>query len=83
MTGWTPEELERIERAEELQLAPARPDGTFRPAVTIWVVRHDDNVYVRSWRGLTGGWYRAVQDTRAAHVRVGCREGRPDRGRHR
>ena len=39
MTGaaWTPEELERIGQAEELEMAPLRADGTARRPVPIWV----------------------------------------------
>jgi hypothetical protein len=48
MKAWTEEELGRIGEAQELQLASERPDGTLRPHVTIWVVRLDDGLYVRS-----------------------------------
>ena len=37
MTAWSIEELSRIGQAQELQDASARPDGTMRPYVTIWV----------------------------------------------
>ena len=39
MTTSSDEELSRIGEAPELQLASARPDGTIRPYVTMWVVR--------------------------------------------
>jgi hypothetical protein len=51
MTSWTKEELAKIGNAEELDIASRRPDGTFRPFVTIWVVRADGDLYV----GLSTG----------------------------
>ena len=71
MAGWTSDELEKIAAADELQLASARRDGTLREPVTIWVVRHGDDLYVRSWRGRTGGWFRDVQDRHEGHIRAG------------
>jgi len=47
MTAWTGEELARIGAADELELAALRRDGTLRKPVTIWVVRHGDDLYVR------------------------------------
>ena len=44
MTSWTKEELAKIGNAEELDIASRRPDGTFRPFVTIWVVRADGDL---------------------------------------
>jgi hypothetical protein len=63
MTAWTSDELSTIGAAEELQIAPVRGDGTLRNPVTIWMVRVGDGLYVRSWRGPIGGWFRAVQRT--------------------
>jgi hypothetical protein len=39
MSAWSADELARIGRAEELELASRRPDGTLRPYATIWTVR--------------------------------------------
>ena len=50
MSEWTTEELSKIETAEELKIASMRRDGTLRKPVTIWVVRHGDQIYVRSVR---------------------------------
>ena len=71
MTAWTRDELDRIGAAEELQLAAQRRNGTLREPVTIWVVRHGDDLYVRSWRGKDGGWFRATQQTHEGHIRAG------------
>ena len=71
MTTWTRGELDTVGAAEELQLTARRRDGTLREPVTIWVVRHGDDLYVRSWRGKDGGWFRAIQQTREGHVSAG------------
>jgi hypothetical protein len=71
MSKWTSDELERIAGADELQLASTRPDGTLRKPVTIWVVRHGDDLYVRSVRGRTSSWFRGVQDRHEGHVGAG------------
>jgi hypothetical protein len=54
MSAWTPDELARIQAAQELEIAPVRRDGNLRRPVTIWVVREGDDLYVRSWRGRSG-----------------------------
>ena len=46
--SWTEAELTKIGDAEELQISSYRRDGTARPYVTIWVVRTDNQLYVRS-----------------------------------
>lgn len=71
MTAWTHDELDRIGTAEELQIAPRRQDGTLRNPVTIWVVRVGDDLYVRSYRGREGSWYRAAQRSQAGRIQAG------------
>jgi hypothetical protein len=68
---WTADELDRIGAAEELELAVRRADGRPRNPVTIWVVRVGDDIYVRSWRGTDGSWYRAVRSVPEGRVRAG------------
>jgi hypothetical protein len=69
--SWTNDELDKIAAAEELQLASVKRDGTLRKPVTIWVVRDGDDVYVRSVRGSTSGWFRGTQDRHEGHIRAG------------
>ncbi|MFF4510453.1 DUF2255 family protein [Streptomyces mirabilis] len=71
MTTWTNDELTRIEHAEELQMAPSRGAGTPRTPVPIWVVRDGDDVYVRSFRGSAGAWYRAARASHEGRIRSG------------
>ena len=71
MAAWTNEELGKIGTANELEIAPRRRDGTLRNPVSIWVVRVGDDLYVRSYRGRQGSWYRAAKASGAARIRAG------------
>ena len=71
MTTWTSEELDKIGRADELHIAPRRRDGTLCKEVTIWVVRHGGDLYIRSYRGRSGAWFRAAQARHEGHIRAG------------
>jgi hypothetical protein len=53
VTAWTDDELSRVGAADELEVAPVGPDGNPRRPVPVWVVRVGDDLYLRSWRGLT------------------------------
>ena len=68
MTTWTSDELDAIAAADELRIAPRKPDGTLRGAVPIWVVRHGDDLYVRSYKGGAAAWYQGTQATHAGHI---------------
>jgi hypothetical protein len=71
MNHWTSEELNAIGGAEELRVASLRRDGTLRNTVIVWVVRHGDDVYVRSVNGPTGAWYRGAQARHQGRIRAG------------
>ncbi|HZM74432.1 MAG TPA: DUF2255 family protein [Candidatus Limnocylindrales bacterium] len=71
MATWTKDELIRIAGAEELELSSQRRDGTLRDAVTMWVVREGENLYVRSMHGRTSVWYRGTQTRHQGHIGAG------------
>jgi hypothetical protein len=71
MATWTHDELAKISAAEELELASVRRDGTLGNPVTIWGVRVGDDLYVRSWKGDAGAWFRATQVRHAGHIEAG------------
>jgi hypothetical protein len=71
MTTWTSEELDKISRAEEPEIASARRDGTLRKPVTVWVIRHGDDLYVRSAYGRTAAWFRGTQNRHEGHIHAG------------
>jgi hypothetical protein len=67
VTGWTSDELDRIGAADELEVTPLR----LRSPVAIWVVRDGDDLYVRSWRGRSGSWFRAARAQGEGHISAG------------
>jgi hypothetical protein len=71
MTAWTNEELDTIGGADELQIASRRPDDTLRPYVTIWVVRTNGDLYVRSAYGSNNPWFRRAQASGTGRIRAG------------
>ncbi|MEA2656426.1 MAG: hypothetical protein QOI23_1791, partial [Chloroflexota bacterium] len=64
-------QLDSVGGAEEVQVASVRPDGTLRKPVTVWVVRHGDDLYVRSVGGRGGRWFRGSQERHEG--RIGAR----------
>ncbi|MBM9467855.1 DUF2255 family protein [Nakamurella sp. YIM 132084] len=79
MTSRTPEQLSRIEAAEEVQVSSHRPDGGLRPPVTIWVVGVGDEVFVRSAHGATNGWFRQARAAGTGRTRCTRRSTGPSR----
>ena len=72
MSAWDNEALSKIAAAEEVRIASVRPDGTLRKPVTVWVVRHGDDLYVRSVRGRGGHWFRDTQERHEGRIRAGA-----------
>jgi hypothetical protein len=70
MTQWTSDQLDTLGQAEEVQIASARHDRTMRKPVTVWVVRHGDDLYIRSVRGRTGNWFRGVEERHEGRIRA-------------
>ena len=68
---WTNDELAKIGKAEELDIESRRLDGTLRNPVTIWVVRHGDDLYVRAVKGRTGPWFRGTQERHEGRILAG------------
>ncbi len=71
MTTWTQDELATIGGADELQFASLRRDGSLRKPVTIWVVRHGDDLYVRSYNGRAVAWFRRMAVRHEGFMRAG------------
>jgi len=71
MTTWTNDELNRIGKADELNLSSLRRDGTLRSPVTMWVVRVGDDLFVRAVKGRSGSWFRGVLTRHAGRIRAG------------
>ena len=71
MTAWSNDELDAVGAAEEVEISSRRRDGTLRKPVTIWVVRHGDDLYVRSVKGRAGAWFRGFATRGEGHVAAG------------
>lgn len=71
MRKWTPDDLERIGRVEEVQVSSRRPNGSLRKFATIWAVRHGDDVYIRSARGPKNGWFVRAVASGDGRIRAG------------
>jgi hypothetical protein len=69
-SGWTSDELARVSSATELELTSRRPDETYRPSVTIWVVGVADRLYVRSARGWNNGWFQRALQSSEGRIRT-------------
>jgi hypothetical protein len=69
--AWGGAELEKVGGAEELELTPRLSDGGFGRPVTIWVVPSGEDLYVRSWRGSAGDWYRRARQSGEARISAG------------
>jgi hypothetical protein len=71
---WTPEQLDRFDREDEMQIASVGADGTLRAYRKIWVVRVGDELYVRSVNGRGAEWFRHVAGAGRARIRCGGAE---------
>ena len=71
MTQWKSDELIKIGAAEEVEIASVRRDGELGKPVTVWIVRHGDDLYLRSVRGRSGHWFRGTQERHEGRIRAG------------
>ena len=71
MMEWTKDQLDKVARTQEVQIASARRDGMLGKPVTVWIVRHGDDLYLRSVRGPKGNWFRGTQDRHEGRIQAG------------
>jgi len=71
MAAWTSDELSRFGGAEEVDVAAVTRAGSVRNRVTIWLVSHGEDLFVRSVRGREGAWFRAVQGSKEGRIWAG------------
>ena len=72
MRNWTADDLDTIGATAEVDVAPLRPDGSLRPSTPIWIVRVGDDLYVRSYRGRRGSWFRHALQRHEGRIRTGA-----------
>jgi hypothetical protein len=71
VADWNPTELEQIASAPEIEVSSLREDGALTKPVTIWAVRVDGELYVRSVRGGAGRWFRAAGRRHEGRIEAG------------
>ena len=52
--------LDALRNVEEIRIATTPPGAKKKHRATIWVVVVDDDVFIRSFTGPKGKWYRNV-----------------------
>ena len=70
MPIWTSDSLAKIGNAEELAIASRRSDGSLRPFVTIWAVRVEEDIFVRSAAGPDNPWFRRAIASGQGRIRA-------------
>jgi len=55
--GYSQDELDLIDRTEEIEIETSAGDGDVHRTI-IWAVVDGDSVFVRSYRGANARWYR-------------------------
>lgn len=63
------EELKKIDKADDLHIAPFREDGkTYGTPTWIWEVVVDGDLYVRAYNGVYSQWYNAALIQKAGRI---------------
>ena len=66
---WSPDELQRIVKADDLKISPFREDGvTYGTPTWIWCVEVDGALYVRAYNGVKSSWYQAAVREKAGRI---------------
>jgi hypothetical protein len=60
MSAWKPKDLTRIADSDEITVTATNENGSPREPVTVWVVRDGHELYVRSFKGRAGAWYKSI-----------------------
>jgi hypothetical protein len=71
MSKWTGDQLDKVGKAEEVQVASVRRNGAVGKPVTVWVVRHGDDLYLRSVKGPSGHWFGGTQERHEGRIGAG------------
>ncbi|MEZ5085435.1 MAG: DUF2255 family protein [Tessaracoccus sp.] len=72
MSAWPTEVVARIAATDDFHIAPYHADGKTTGTLTwIWSVVVDGRVFVRSWSGTRGRWYRSAVAQQAGRITAG------------
>lgn len=63
------EELNKIDKADDLKIAPFREDGkTYGTPTWIWEVVVNGDLYVRAYNGVNSRWYQSALKQKAGRI---------------
>ena len=62
MDRWSPDFLALLHDLKEVDLETTAGDGRTSHRATIWVVVDEGEVFIRSWKGERGRWYREIRE---------------------
>ena len=66
---FSPDELNRIDKADDLHIAPFRGDGkTYGTPTWIWEVVVDGDLYVRAYNGVNSRWHKSALEQKAGRI---------------
>ena len=66
---WNIETLTAIDQADDLKIAPFRPDGkTIGTPTWIWAVVVENRLFVRAYSGVCSSWYQAAIKQQAGKI---------------
>ena len=62
-------ELSKIDKADDLRIAPFREDGkTYGTPTWIWEVVVNGNLYVRAYNGVSSRWYKSAMQQKGGRI---------------
>ncbi|MBX2925704.1 MAG: DUF2255 family protein [Chitinophagaceae bacterium] len=68
-TKFSTEELQNIDRANDLKISPFRADGvSYGTPTWIWEVVVDGALYVRAYNGKSSRWYQSAIKQKAGRI---------------
>ena len=64
-----PEELQKIDKADDLKISPFRADGiTYGTPTWIWAVVMGGDLYVQAYNGIHSSWYQSAVKQKAGRI---------------
>lgn len=68
---WNNEILNQIDQADDLKIAPFRPDGKTTGSPTwIWEIVVEGRLFVRAYSGVHSSWYQAAIKQQAGKIQA-------------
>jgi hypothetical protein len=68
-TKFSNEELQNIDKADDLKISPLRADGvTYGTPTWIWEVVVNGDLYVRAYNGVNSRWYQSAIKQKAGRI---------------